>query len=184
MDYTSEIATLDAEIGAYTATGRSGFGNNSFSGWIDYNDNGVFEPSEQIFSNIPGATANVDFPIPFTIPADALNGQHLMRVRGKWNSGTGDLNDPCADLQWGNTVDFSVNIINGTLSTNDNILDLADFIVVSHEDNLFEAILTTNKVIDNEVTIKVFNTLGQEITSGTIEANNGKYNPYNHPLNR
>lgn len=175
MDYTSEIATLDAEVGAYTATGRSGFADNIFSGWIDYNDNGIFEPSEQIFSNIPGAAANVDFPIPFTIPADALNGQHLMRVRGKYESGTGDLNDPCSDLQWGSTVDFSVNIINGTLSTADNAINLADFIVVSHSDNLFEAILTTNQIINDEVSIKVFNVTGQEIISDVIEPDNGKY---------
>lgn len=175
IDHTAEEAILDAQIGGYTATGRSGFGSNVFSGWIDYNDNGIFESSEQIFSNIPGAAANVDFPIPFSIPANALNGQHLMRVRGKWSSATGNLNDPCADLGWGSTVDFSVNIINGTLSSNDTILNLADFIIVSHDDNLFEAILTTNKLIDDEVTIRVFNTLGQEITSGTIEPNNGKY---------
>jgi len=175
MDYTSEIATLDAEIGAYTATGRSGFGNNQFSGWIDYNDNGIFETAEQIFTNIPGGSANADFPIPFTIPADALNGQHLLRVRGKWASGTGDLNDPCSDLQWGSTVDFSVNIINGTLSSDDITINLADFIVVSHDDNLFEAILNTNQMIDDEVSIKVFNVLGQKIISDAIEPENGKY---------
>ncbi len=175
MDMTEHAATLDAEVGEYTATIRSGFANQQFSGWIDYNDNGVFEPSEQIFSNVAVATANTDVNVPFTIPSDAFNGDHLMRIRGKWGSGSGDLNDPCADLQWGNTVDFTATIINGTLSTNDFGLNDSDFVVVSQGGNEFQAILTTTNFDDQDVKLSVYNVLGQRVHFSELENNDGVY---------
>ncbi len=175
IDNTMHAATLDASVGNYSAVIRSGFGNQQFSGWIDYNDNGVFEASEVIFQNVVVASANTDVNVPFIIPSDAPNGDHLMRVRGKWVTGTGTLNDPCADLQYGNTVDFTTTIINGTLGVNENIINLADFIVVSNEGNQFEAILTTNEMLSEEVSIKVYTILGQTILSDTVENSNGKY---------
>ncbi len=175
IDNTMHAATLDASIGNYSAVIRSGFANQQFSAWIDYNDNGVFEPSEQIFQSVVVATANSDVNVPFTIPSDAPNGDHLMRVRGKWASGSGTLNDPCADLQYGNTVDFTATIINGTLGINENLINLADFIILSNEGNQFEAILTTNEMLSEEVSIKVHTILGQNIITDTIENSNGQY---------
>jgi hypothetical protein len=180
IDLTQHAATLDAEVGEYTATIRTGFSNQEFSAWIDFNDNGVFEPSEQIFSNVIVATANVDVDVTFTIPEDALNGDHLMRVRGKWGSGSGDLNDPCANLQWGNTVDFTATIINGTLNTNDFGLNDSDFVVVSQGNNQFQAILTTTNLDDQDVNLAVFNALGQRVHLSELENNNGVYT---HNLN-
>ncbi len=175
IDLTQHAATLDAEIGEYTATIRTGFSNQQFSAWIDYNDNGVFEPSEQIFSNVAVGTANVDVNVPFTIPSDAFNGDHIMRVRGKWGSGSGDLNDPCADLQWGNTVDFTATIINGTLSTNDFGLNNSDFVVVSQGNNIFNAILTTANQESQAISLAVYNVLGQKVHFNELENNNGVY---------
>jgi hypothetical protein len=175
IDNTMHVATLDASIGNYSAVIRSGFSNQQFSAWIDYNDNGVFEPSEQIFQNVVVGTANADVNVPFTIPSDALNGDHLMRVRGKWATGSGTLNDPCADLQYGNTVDFTATIINGTLGINENLINLADFIVVSKGGNQFEAILATNEVLSEEVSIKVYSVLGQNLITDTVENSNGNY---------
>jgi len=180
MDMTEHAATLDAEIGEYTATIRSGFANQQFSAWIDYNDNGLFEPSEQIFSNVAVATANTDVNVPFTIPSDAFNGDHIMRVRGKWGSGSGDLNDPCADLQWGNTVDFTATIINGTLNTNDFGLTDSDFVVVSQGNNQFQAILTTTNLDNQDIKLAVYNVLGQRVHFSELESNNGVYT---HNLN-
>lgn len=180
MDMTVHAATLDAEVGEYTAIIRSGFANQLFSAWIDYNDNGVFEPSEQIFSDVAVATSNTDVNVPFTIPSDAFNGDHIMRVRGKWGSGSGDLNDPCADLQWGNTVDFTATIINGTLSTNDFGLNDSDFVVVSQGGNQFQAILTTTNLDNQDVKLSVYNVLGQRVHFNELENNNGVYT---HNLN-
>jgi hypothetical protein len=183
INLTNHMATLDAEVGDYTATIRSGFGNQQFSAWIDYNDNGIFEPSEQIFNNVPTTSANVNVNVPFTIPDDALNGEHTLRVRGKWASGTGNLNDPCADLQWGTTVDFKVNIINGTLSTNDHLMNNSELIIVSGGENQFRAILNSNPWNTDEVQLNVYTVLGQQIVSGEMNNENGTYT-YDLNLNR
>lgn len=175
IDLTQHAATLDAEVGEYTATIRTGFSNQQFSAWIDFNDNGVFEPSEQIFSNVAVASSNTDYDVTFTIPADAFNGDHIMRVRGKWGSGSGDLNDPCANLQWGNTVDFTATIINGTLNTNDFGLTDSEFVVVSQGNNQFQAILTTTNQTDMDINLSVFNVLGQRVLLSALENNNGRY---------
>jgi hypothetical protein len=183
INLTSHMATLDAEVGDYTAIIRSGFGNQQFSAWIDYNDNGIFEPSEQIFNNVPTTSANVNVNVPFTIPDDALNGEHTLRVRGKWASGTGNLNDPCADLQWGTTVDFKVNIINGTLSTNDHLINNSELIIVSSGENQFRAILNSNPWNTGEVQLNVYTVLGQQIVSGEMNNENGTFT-YDLNLNR
>lgn len=175
INLTQHAATLDAEVGEYTATIRSGFNNQQFSAWIDFNDNGVFEPSEQIFSNVAVPTSNTDVDVTFTIPADALNGDHLMRVRGKWGTGSGNLNDPCADLQWGNTVDFTATIINGTLNTNDFGMTNSEFVVVSQGNNQFQAILTTTNQSEMDINLSVFNVLGQRVLLSALENNNGRY---------
>lgn len=183
MDLTNHMATLDAEVGNYTATIRSGYANQQFSAWIDYNDNGIFEPSEQIFNNVAVATANVNVNVPFTIPGDAMNGEHILRVRGKWASGSGNLNDPCADLQYGTTVDFKVNIINGTLSTNNPLINNSELIIVSSGDNQFRAILNSNPWNTDVVQLNVFTVLGQQIISGEMNNDNGKHT-YDLNLNR
>jgi len=183
MDMTNHMATLDAEVGDYTATVRSGFSNQQFSAWIDFNDNGIFEPSEQIFVNVPVPSANVDVNVPFNIPADALNGEHILRVRGKWATGSGNLNDPCADLQYGSTVDFKVNIINGTLSTSNPVIDDSNLIIVSRGDNQFRAILNNNPWNTDEVQLHVYSVLGQQIISGEMKNENGNYT-YDLNLNR
>lgn len=175
IDLTQHAATLDAEVGEYTATIRTGFSNQQFSAWIDFNDNGVFETSEQIFSDVVVATANVEVNVPFTILSDAFNGDHIMRVRGKWGAGSGDLNDPCGDLQWGNTVDFTATIINGTLNTNDFGLTDSEFVLVSQGNNQFQAILTTTNQTNMDINLSVFNVLGQRVLLSELENNNGRY---------
>lgn len=175
IDLTDNMATLDAEVGEYTAVIRSGFSNQQFSAWIDYNDNGIFEASEQIFSDVAVSSSNTDVNVPFTIPADALNGEHVLRVRGKWASGSGNLNDPCGDLQYGNTVDFTVNIINGTMSVGDPIANNSSLIIVSNGENQFRAILNSNPWNSDKVDLNVYTLLGQQIVTGEMQNENGNY---------
>ena len=76
--------------------------------WIDFNDNGTFELSEQVLTDFtivasPAfATASID------IPASAAPGIHRMRVRMVYNT-TGI--DPCVSYASGETHDYDVNII-------------------------------------------------------------------------
>ncbi|WP_144281740.1 GEVED domain-containing protein [Chryseobacterium echinoideorum] len=76
--------------------------------WIDFNDNGVFEASEKLLTDLPlqqspaFATANI------AIPSTAPVGVHRMRVRVIYNT----LNvDACSSASYGETHDYNVNIL-------------------------------------------------------------------------
>ena len=78
--------------------------------WIDYNINGVFEPSESIltWSGTPPSTLTN---FPFTVPSGATTGATKMRVM-QHEGGALPL-DPCAAFVWGSVTDFNVSIIGG-----------------------------------------------------------------------
>ncbi len=94
--------------------------------WIDFNDNGVFEVSEEVSpvsGYHPTATPNPSV-FSITVPAGAATGLHLMRMRGVWEQTGGSAThpahlDPCAvrylttdpTYYTGDAVDYKVNII-------------------------------------------------------------------------
>ena len=47
--------------------------------------------------------------LPITIPLSAPLGEHLMRVKSNWQSGVPD--DACEETQYGETEDYTVNIV-------------------------------------------------------------------------
>ena len=76
--------------------------------WIDYNQNGVFEPSEFAYSAYSGAdpatyTSNI------TIPLTALTGTTRMRVRCDFVTLPVDTN-ACTVWDFGETEDYTLNI--------------------------------------------------------------------------
>ncbi|MES2557807.1 MAG: T9SS type A sorting domain-containing protein [Bacteroidota bacterium] len=109
----SQTANLNAG-GNYTVSVQFSTCGGNFSGagevWIDYNIDGVFDPSESLgtWSGIP--------PVPvsnfnFTVPLNALTGNTRMRVIQQ-EAGILPL-DPCANFTWGSVMDFSITIGGG-----------------------------------------------------------------------
>lgn len=82
--------------------------------WIDFNHNGIYEPSESILqtSGTPGtgAWAGVQT-FNINIPSNAINGVTRMRINQQ-EGGTLPLN-PCATFTWGSVMEFSVLITGG-----------------------------------------------------------------------
>lgn len=110
-DYTSLSTNLTLNS-TYTAIVQSGnYTNNTYAIWIDYNQDGDFaDAGEKIGeqTNISSTYQNLSFN--FTIPATALTGTTLMRVRNSY--ATTNL-DPCLTYNYGETEDYAVNIISG-----------------------------------------------------------------------
>ncbi len=77
--------------------------------WIDFNNNLVFEASEQVFTGVSLPANPTTFNASFIMPASAALGQHRMRI------GTQDdefaTPNPCYSGLYGVTLDFEVNII-------------------------------------------------------------------------
>ena len=95
--------------------------------WIDFNNNGTFEASEQVTAVVGYSTSSTPSPTNFniTIPSGSATGLHLMRIRGivEYNGGTLALSsalDPCLDQYLGtgptyndgDEADYTVNIQN------------------------------------------------------------------------
>lgn len=87
----------------------SGIVNSIISVWIDYNFNGVYEPTEwqQVaLSNPPGSTAT----IPVTIPGTSGTGLTGMRVRSRFSGNPNGATSACITFGSGESEDYLITI--------------------------------------------------------------------------
>ncbi len=82
--------------------------------WIDFNDDFVFDSSEQVFDGVSLADNPTTLDASFMMPATAALGQHRMRI-GTADSGQATPNS-CYNGAYGVTMDLDVNIIVATCS--------------------------------------------------------------------
>ena len=89
------------------------------SAWIDYNQNGLFEPSEwvQITTSASSGTVTLN------IPANAVLGKTGFRVRTNYSFGTNGANNACTRFFDGETFDFLVTIVDSTCNYPPVVLD-------------------------------------------------------------
>ncbi|MFD2824472.1 GEVED domain-containing protein, partial [Lacinutrix iliipiscaria] len=92
--------------------------NEGYAVWIDYDRDGTFETSERIFQNSATNAASVSGN--FTVPSGLTAGVTRMRVL--MDDAT-TPNDPCDSFDYGEVEDYMINIVVGTLSTTDNVLE-------------------------------------------------------------
>jgi hypothetical protein len=101
-------ATLNA--GANYSVSVTSNQSNIISLWIDYNQNGIFDPAEhtQVATT---STANAAAVAVFNIPGSALGGLTGMRVRTHNTGNPNGPNDACSNFWAGETEDYVVNIV-------------------------------------------------------------------------
>ena len=189
VDRTSLVTNLDRASGNNTHTLRAQHAwaaapanAEQISVWIDFNDNGTFEASERLITGgtFPAANSLVDFNL--TIPTSANLGTHILRARCIDTTGSpGDVNDPCADKQFGETHDYLVNIIDSVLDLEEDTITDNNFSIVYLEDvDEFNVSLESRKY-KGTLLLTVFNLSGQRVLETTLDDyTNGKYE---HNLN-
>jgi len=166
-DFTSLNTELDIDT-QVNVIARSGFANQLLSVWVDYNDNQVFEVSERVIFDFPLPNSGVSYTSSFVIPNDInLLGTHLLRARVGWVTSEGTINDPCVDFTWGETEDYTVTLLDGTLSVAQNDFYDADFLVYPIGTRIYE-VLFQPKTDLGEMSVEVYNILGQKITSAKM----------------
>ena len=136
LDHTTLTDTLTLQQGGTYASSIS-WGISSSEQfaqvWIDFNDNGIFETSEEVSPVSGYSSSSTPQPTNFniTVPISATTGTHLMRMRAVWESFFTDLGyapsdcDPCAmsfggsnpQYYSGDVVDYLVNIVTLPLCT-------------------------------------------------------------------
>jgi len=120
IDNTAMASTTLNAGTSYTATlNIAGPPNNyytSFSvqAWIDFNNDGTFQPSESVGGYALGTIPSAAPGCTFTIPAGVASGTFRMRIMGNYNS-TGFTNypamNPCATgIAYGNARDYKITI--------------------------------------------------------------------------
>ena len=176
-DFIGYSTDLDRSVGTFTVRVKTLFDspiNEKFSLWIDFNDNGVFDDSERLITSeiIPSASEWHEYDL--VLPANAPLGEHLMRVRGGDTSLEGDLDDPCSVMGYGSTHDYSVRIIDSTISLDDFLLNDARLEIANFGEGEYIVFLETTS-FDQPLRLTIHNILGQKMLENQVETNGRGY---------
>ncbi|GAB5398637.1 MAG: hypothetical protein Aureis2KO_02220 [Aureisphaera sp.] len=172
----STVLSNQAGSNVYTLQAQhnwdSGAGVEALSVWIDFDDNGTFEPVEQLIAGEFFQSNDVLEDFTLTIPVDAPIGLHRLRAKAIDTSADGDVNDPCTDFAYGEVQDYTVDI-QSILGVNDLSIEAAELLVVNKGNSQFEISLTTS--YDAVGSIGVYNLLGQQLAFNNIEKEGDRY---------
>lgn len=185
----SNTTGANAGYGNFTnLTGSLGYGNNTiivsaaFSGasytefwkvWIDFNQNGTFESSEEVVSGSSSSSGNLSYP--FSVPTSANSGATRMRVSMKWDA----TPTACENFSYGEVEDYTVNIgssSRGIATKNSAQVDGA----LGNEGRVFDATIYPNPSSDyininlkdgRNATFKIVNLIGQTVKKGQADRN-------------
>ncbi len=173
-DNTDIVFNFTMDENPFEGVLQMGFNDSVYSLWIDFNDNNDFEPDE-VVSSEPVADANTDFgfTIDFNDFPNATEGTHLMRLRGEDESTEGDVLDPCGDLSFGRTNDFTANISGEVLSIEEQQINNGELLVSSIDNKNFDVQLNT--AFNDRIFIALFNISGQQLTYKPIAKVDGGY---------
>ncbi|WP_107040339.1 YDG domain-containing protein [Brumimicrobium mesophilum] len=125
--------------------------NQYIAVWIDFNQNGTFEPSEGLVSGNVGTSGNnsLNATLSFSVPLNAVLGNTRMRIRG------GDdypisISEACdaTSSNWGETKDYIVNVVSAspTLSVSPTSLSGLDYTFGSGPSTVQTFTLTGNNL--------------------------------------
>jgi hypothetical protein len=106
------LTTVDLAIGkSFSGKIFTSGSSNYATIWIDFNNNNFFEDGERLLHNL--ALTQLDYTAySIFVPNASALGSHRMRVRLVYTATPNTLTDPCDFFTWGETEDYTVNIIN------------------------------------------------------------------------
>ena len=114
-DYSAQFSTPLSRNAQKIITITTGMrAGGRYAAWIDYDHSGTFDPDEKLggFNNTAMGEAQN---IAFTVPANAILGSTIMRVRGAFpQNGEPDLLGPCFNYGAAETEDYAVVINSNT----------------------------------------------------------------------
>ena len=164
--------STDLELGSTNQlTLTTGYGNQNVKVWIDYNDDMAWSNDELVVDNyvmaVGSAGGSFTESIAISIPVDAPVGEHVMRIKSNWNAGVPA--DSCELTQYGETEDYTVNIVEslGLLEIDDSLIK----IYPNPSKGLFNA-----RISGESLNFEILNILGQKIMNGVFEVGNNEIN--------
>lgn len=174
-DFTSLTGNLP--YGSNTIVVSAGFSSSSYTEywkvWIDFNQNGTFESSEEVVSGSSSSSGNLSYN--FSVPTSALAGTTRMRVSMKWNAAP----SPCETFSYGEVEDYTVNIGASAKGLGDSNITIDG--KLGNEASIFDASVLPNPSVDfvkikladdRNATFKVTTLTGQQVLTGKVTHNN------------
>lgn len=172
-NFTSQVGNLP--YGSNTILFSAGFSGTAYTEfwkvWIDYNQNGTFETSEEMVSGSSSSSTNLTST--FTVPTSALAGPTRMRVSMKYNA----AQTACETFSYGEVEDYTVNI-GGTAITSlisaKNVNELGnensnyDFSMYPNPTN---NILNVRMADNRQVSFRVIDYFGHQVDAGELSEN-------------
>ncbi len=166
-DFTNLVGAIN--FGANNIILRVGFANaayNEYWGvWIDYDQNGVFDASEQIVSALTNTSTNESYS--FVVPETALSGITRMRVSMKYNTAP----DACETFTYGEVEDYTIQIGTSSLAKTKNIVDTDVTDILLYPNPNKDGVLFIEGFYSKKMSFTIINAMGQNITSDTVTNN-------------
>jgi bacillolysin len=173
-NFTAQVGNLP--YGSSTILFSAGFSGTAYTEfwkvWIDYNQNGTFETSEEMVSGSSSSSGTLTST--FSVPTSALAGKTRMRVSMKYNS----VQTACETFPYGEVEDYTVNIGGAAITTfsttkittrelgnEKSISDL--YMYPNPTDNILNVRMGDNR----KGTYRIVNILGQEVGAGKLSEN-------------
>ncbi|WP_109437433.1 M14 family zinc carboxypeptidase [Aquimarina sp. AU119] len=167
-DFTSLVGSIG--YGANTIILSAGFANTAyrehFSVWIDYNQDGVFDTTEQIVSNSSNSSANQSFN--FDVPNTASSGNTRMRVSMKYSTASG----ACDTFTYGEVEDYTINIGTSTLSKENNLTQLGINDMFLYPNPIEQGVLFIKGIHQKDVAFRIVNYIGQTVMRDKLSEDN------------
>ena len=173
-DFTNLSTNLTAG-NTYDMTITVKYSQEHFSAWIDFNGNNVFESSEKVVNDYEfgaggSGAGTYTHTFQIDIPSGAVNGEHLMRLRTRWQHA---VPDPCTNVSYGETEDYKVNITGGSGGAVD-VFENNQITLQTLENNHFLITLDSPNY-RKDVTLTVYTVGGKQIVYHNLKNQNGKY---------
>ena len=148
-----------------------GYDDSDFAIWIDFNDNFTFETSERIANGtVPNADTNFPFTVNLTTITGVTQGMHLMRVRGTDGN---NLLQPCANMNYGRTNDYTANIT-GTVGIGTDLANAANLNIRPLPGAQFLLTYTTTPSSE-KLPVSIYDAKGQLLAYYTLDNVGGVY---------
>ena len=159
-NFTDQSTDLE-QGGTYTFTMITGWDEQNVSMWIDFNDDAVFSSNELIMTDEIVNTTGEPVEIEVTIPTDATLGEHRLRAKSDWQQNSSD--NPCQAAEYGETEDYTVNIVEALSTSDFNILNLRIFPNPADTD-----FVTVTSSVSGDKSIEVLDMNGRKVISTII----------------
>ncbi len=161
----TDLSTDLAQGDTYDVSMETGYGDQYVRAWIDFNDDYNYTADEIVLDNYiigegQGSGTHTGT-AQFTIPADATLGSHYIRFASAWQTGVPD--NPCEATSWGETEEYTVNIVESLGVSDIDLLNLR--IYPNPVDGNTVTILSS---VSGDKFVEVFDINGRKVISTTI----------------